>query len=336
MVRVQSARGGVVSAPTGYFRAVFDGRYVYFVPHLNPDESIQASGEVLRLDTTAEFATPQSWSVFDPGDHGIGTDPDGFAGAVFDGRYIYFVPLDAVGGGEGYNGEVIRYDTQSDFLQASSWSAYDSAVHGTVAQPHGYVEAAYDGRYVYFGPYLRQGLIPYSQVLRYDTQLGFQDALAWNTFDPGAQGVGQTPGGYRGVVYDCKNVYFVPFLVDYGSRTFHSETLRYDTKREFQSIDAWSAYNPVTAGSWNIPQGYDGAVFDGRYIYFVPPTIMSTTAPFCATTPGSELPTLRATVSLIPAKASLRSSSQARSRRLRSAPLTFTTSRPPIRMRVIR
>ena len=67
-----------------------------------------------------------------PGDHGVGTDPDGFAGAVFDGRYIYFVPLDSVGGGAGYNGEVIRYDTQSDFLQASSWSAYDSAVHGTV------------------------------------------------------------------------------------------------------------------------------------------------------------------------------------------------------------
>ena len=70
-------------------------------------------------------------------------------------------------------------------------------------------------------------------------------------------------------MYDCKNVYFVPFLAD-GSKTFHSETLRYDTEGNFQGKDAWSAYNPVTSGSWNIPQGYDGAVFDGRYIYFAP------------------------------------------------------------------
>ena len=62
----------------------------------------------------------------------------------------------------------------------------------------------------------------------------------------------------------------MPFLVDYDSRTFHSETLRYDTKAEFQSIGSWSAYNPVAVGLWEIPQGYDGAVFDGRYVYFVP------------------------------------------------------------------
>ena len=159
---VQPAKGRRVSARHAYFRAVFDGRYVYFVPHLRQDGSNIMSGEVLRLDTTAEFAAPQSWSVFDPGDHGVGTAPDGFGGAVFDGRYIYFVPLDAAGRGAGYNGEVIRYDTQSDFGQVSSWSAYDSAVHGTVVEPHGYIEAAYDGRYVYFGPYMRSGPSPYS------------------------------------------------------------------------------------------------------------------------------------------------------------------------------
>ena len=263
-------QAGVVVIPTGYLRAVFDGRYVYFVPNVKQDGSLSAHGTVLRLDTTGEFAAPQAWSVFDPGDHGVGTDPDGFAGAAFDGRYLYLVPLDSVGNGNGYDGEVLRYDTQSDFLQATSWSVYDSSVHGMIVEPHGYFEAAYDGRYIYFGPYLRSGLVPYGQVLRYDTQLGFQDASAWSTFDPGAQGVGQTPGGYRGVVYDCENVYFVPNLADYASRTFHSETLRYDTAGAFQSVDSWAAYNPVTTGLWNVPQGYDGAVFDGRYIYFVP------------------------------------------------------------------
>lgn len=263
-------QAGIVSVPTGYFRAVFDGRYVYFVPHLRQDGSQITRGEILRFDTTGQFALPQSWAVFDPGDHGVGKDPDGFAGAVFDGRYIYFVPMDAEGSGAGYNGEVIRYDTRSDFQQASSWIAYDSSVHGSVTQPHGYIEAAYDGRYVYFGPYMRAGVQAYSQVLRYDTQFGFQDPAGWSTFDPGAHGMGQTPGGYRGVVYDCRNVYFVPFAKSPPAKLFHSETLRYDTTKVFLSVDAWSAYNPVTAGNWDIPQGYDGAVFDGRYLYYAP------------------------------------------------------------------
>ena len=265
-------QAGVVSQPIGYVRAVFDGRYVYFVPHILQDGSMRSTGQILRLDTTQDFIERQSWSVFDPGDHGVGADADGFAGAVFDGRYLYFVPLDAAGGGAGYNGEVIRYDTQADFLQPSAWASYDSAAHGTVLDRHGYFEGTFDGRYVYFGPYMRQGVVPFTQVLRYDTQVGFQEPAAWSTFDPDAQGVGQEAGSYRGVTFDCRNVYFVPFLTDYFSspRKFHSETLRYDTKREFQNIDAWRAFNPVTAGGWSVPQGYDGAVFDGRYIYFVP------------------------------------------------------------------
>ena len=265
-------KAGVVSQPIGYVRAVFDGRYVYFVPHILQDGSMRSTGQILRLDTTQDFIERHAWSVFDPGDHGIGADADGFAGAVFDGRYLYFVPLDAVGGGAGYNGEVIRYDTQADFLQPSAWASYDSAAHGTVLDRHGYFEGTYDGRYVYFGPYMRQGVVPFTQVLRYDTQVGFHEPAAWSTFDPDAQGVGREAGSYRGVTFDCRNVYFVPFLTDYSSspRKFHSETLRYDTNREFQNIDAWRAYNPVTAGGWSAPQGYDGAVFDGRYIYFIP------------------------------------------------------------------
>ena len=72
------------------------------------------------------------------------------------------------------------------------------------------------GAYVYFGPYLRTGspLQPGSS-LRHATRIPGSPGL--EDVDPGAQGVGQNPGGYRGVVYDCRNVYFVPFLVDYNS-----------------------------------------------------------------------------------------------------------------------
>lgn len=54
------------------------------------------------------FTNPVFWSTFDAGDNGVGTDPDGYAGAVFDGRYIYFGPQF---NGTAHYGEVLRYDT---------------------------------------------------------------------------------------------------------------------------------------------------------------------------------------------------------------------------------
>jgi len=59
-------------------RAVFDGRYVYFVPYDNGQYSRTFDGEVLRYDTTAAFDQPSSWATFDAGANGVGDDPDGY------------------------------------------------------------------------------------------------------------------------------------------------------------------------------------------------------------------------------------------------------------------
>jgi hypothetical protein len=78
----------------------FDGRYVYFAP-----SGGTLAWEVVRYDTSAEFGAPTSWTTFDP--RGMVESGATFAGAVFDGRYVYFVPLASNRGG------VLRFDARS-------------------------------------------------------------------------------------------------------------------------------------------------------------------------------------------------------------------------------
>jgi hypothetical protein len=46
---------------SGLFGAVFDGRYVYFVPQHDGNRD----GTVLRFDTHRQFRNPASWSAYD-------------------------------------------------------------------------------------------------------------------------------------------------------------------------------------------------------------------------------------------------------------------------------
>jgi len=104
--------------PKGFLGAVGDGRYVYFVPYYHGSYH----GEFLRYDTHAAFDAAASWTAFDPGVAGLGTNPKGYSGGSFDGRYIYFVPYHD---GSNYSGEILRYDTQSPFDAVASWSVFD-------------------------------------------------------------------------------------------------------------------------------------------------------------------------------------------------------------------
>ena len=108
---------GVGSDPDGYDGAVFDGRYVYFVPRHN---GYRFHGEVLRYDTGEAFDNVSAWSTYDYG-AACGedcTDPNGYIGAVFDGRYVYFAPAN---NGTEYHGEVLRYDTTGGFGDTVHW-----------------------------------------------------------------------------------------------------------------------------------------------------------------------------------------------------------------------
>ena len=83
-----------------------------FLPYIM---EISTMARYLRYDTTSNFESPNSWSTFDAGANGVGVDATGYQGAVFDGKYVYFVPLIS---NSGFHGEVLRYDTTSNFESA--------------------------------------------------------------------------------------------------------------------------------------------------------------------------------------------------------------------------
>lgn len=75
---------------TGFVGAAFDGRYVYFVPSVNATGGY--SSVLLRYDTSRSFRDSGSWISYDISNQN--SNALGFAGAVFDGESIYFVPYD--------------------------------------------------------------------------------------------------------------------------------------------------------------------------------------------------------------------------------------------------
>jgi len=285
----------------GFFGAVFDGRYVYFVPQKNGTEH---HGNVLRYDTHGEFTASSSWSAYNAGvTSGLRTV--GYYGGVFDGRYVFFIPRTD---GTNYHTRVLRYDTHGDFTSPESWRAHDAGyafscqnaafdgrylywcpgyeqdktpnhcsrmlrydTHGALSDPESYVVydaantggldircfdgALFDGRYVYFVPLDVPG-----KMLRYDTSGGFTDRRSWQAFDA-AEVSGLKTGACVGATFDGRYVYYAPYA--------NSVVMRFDTRRRFMDGAAWAAYDAGQTSGLTA-KGYDGAIFDGRYVYFIP------------------------------------------------------------------
>jgi len=243
----------------GYYGAVYDGRYVFFVPRF---DGVNHHSRILRYDTRGEFKNAESWSAYDAG------NPVSYQNAAFDGRYIYFAPgyesdkaTDEPPGNpaaerytKGPSGKVLRYDTQGGFTDPGSYVTYDAGnTSGLSAKC--YDGAVYDGRYVFFAPLDSIGI-----VLRYDTQGDFATPESWQ-----AQDVNETlessMGQCVGAVFDGRYVYYVPYA--------NSVVARYDTQGEFEDAGSWIAYDAGCTSGLKT-KGYDGAVFDGRYVYFIP------------------------------------------------------------------
>lgn len=254
-------------ATRGYYGAVSDGRHIYYVPC----RMAHFHGFVMRFDTEGDFQAPESWQAYDASSTG-GMIMRGFAGGVFDGRYIYFVPYANDVDQMERHARVLRYDTHGAFADAASWAAYDaSGLMGIPTQRAGllgYDGAVYDGeRYVYLVPYGDQQAA-HGFALRYDTRddPGFDQAARWTVFN--VQAVpGLTHKGYYGGTFDGRYVYYVPFAD--GPDAFHGEVLRYDSQAPFDAAESWASYDASSAGE-GATVGYKGATFDGRYVYFVP------------------------------------------------------------------
>ena len=232
-----------------YFGAVFDGRYVYFAPQHY--ERTEAHGIVLRCDTQGGFDDPDSYAAYDAG-HTDGLNTEGYYGAMFDGRYVYFVPRQDE---EGYHSRVLRYDTKGEFKDEASWAAYD------VGEAHSHQGVAFDGRFIYFSPGFtgdpRKEDTYSARVIRCDTEGDFKDPATWKVYDA-ANTSGLETYCYDGAGFDGRYVYFAPLL--------NGNVLRCDTQGAFDDPASWSAYAAARLGM----EMCVGTVFDGRYMYFVP------------------------------------------------------------------
>jgi hypothetical protein len=176
----------------GFSGVVFDGRYLYFVPHKTADV------RAVRYDTSASFDMASSWSVFDLTP--VGEYAGGFTGGVFDGRYVYFVP--ASGGEFNHRNSVVtRYDTQAEFTDAAAWSGFDTKdISGNDAWT--FTGGAFDGRYLYLVP--SNG----SPFLRYDTQAGFDAPGSWESLF--LNRVSTNASRYSGASFDGQYIYLSP------------------------------------------------------------------------------------------------------------------------------
>ena len=234
----------------------FDGRYLY----LAPDEAA-SDDYFLRYDTQyaadgAGFTNRLAWVAFTPS---ATTELD-FAGTVFDGRYVYYVPR---GYDDGFDyttpGVVVRYDSQYATGDASVSSFSDQAAWATFAPTQISASASsfqggvYDGTYVYFIPSGGDA----TALLRYDPKGNFDVAESWSTVDLST--IGGSHYGGAGAVFDGRYLSIVPVTGGY-------DALQYDTKRAFES----SSFVPYAVPGSVSGTAYGGGAFDGQNAYFVP------------------------------------------------------------------
>jgi hypothetical protein len=238
----------------GFCGAVFDGRFIEFVPFRH---QTGVSGISARLDTTADFTAPAAWSTFNLAT--LGPDVAAYCGGVFDGRYVYYVPDIFIGDAGGVqSGLVARYDTTSAFGSSASWATFDT----TSVNPNAafFRTGAFDGRFAYFLPSGNSDAPLGTTVARLDTQGTFTDAAAWSTFD--TTSVSPNSSGFGGSAYDGRFLYFTgqsnPPATD-------GPVFTLDTQAPFSSLSSWNALDTATDG---LGANFGSAVFDGQFVYF--------------------------------------------------------------------
>ncbi len=215
-----------------YVGGTFDGRYVYFVPN-------EAPNLALRYDTMGAFASPASWSTFDT--ESVNINAYGFMGAVFDGRYVYYIPWYSSGAVSNY---LARYDTTAPFTSGSSWSIVSPPLGG-------FQGGTFDGRYIYMAQITGSA----GPLVRYDTTT--PDAGSpWSTFD--MHSVDSHAYWLFGALFDGRHVYV--------ESTSSGYIAQYDT---MGALDAGASYAFFDVGATPLSvAGLANGAFDGRYAYF--------------------------------------------------------------------
>ena len=269
----------------------FDGRYIYFAPN--------STSIITRYDTTLGFDTGAAWSVFDV--HALSVP----AGLGFFRRGLRR-PLRLLRcrttrrPQRAYTGTItVRFDKNGSFTtNGPQWTVFDLttlplADAGTLV---GFAGGTYDGQNVYLVPDLDQTM-RVSRVIRYTPALAgdgggvpvdagdagdagngdaghdggvpeagppvFSTEAAFSAFDLTTKD--NAAAGYVGAVFDGHFTYLAPLTNNSNGQGI---VARYDTTLGFTTGTAWGVFDLTAINTDAV--GFNGASFDGRYVYLVP------------------------------------------------------------------
>ena len=243
-----------LDSTASYSGAVSDGRYTYFVPN--------KTTKVIVYDNTASdagvaFTAASSFSAYD-----LGTGNTGFTGGVFDGTYVYFAPS---------NGSVAaRHDTQSPIM--SAWdigsTGFDLGASFGLGPATHFWGGAYDGSRVYLTPNATQSWT----LAAYTTSGTFGASSGWSVcaLNPGVVGFSAS-SAFVGAAFDGRRLFLVPSGKPTGAAAL--PVVAYDTTQPFCPANlssTYSKFDPTTLPGGANAAGFQGAAFDGHYVYFIP------------------------------------------------------------------
>lgn len=240
------ALGAQDSYSVGWDSSCFDGRYIYFAPE--QFYGFTFAGYYIRYDTTLPFAMTTSYTSYKLTN--VNSQFSEIDGLAFDGRYIYMTLINVFGSSIYF----ARQDTWAPFDQTASYSLFDmSQINSLITQM---ISPVFTGSYVYF-------LTNKSNLLvRYSVDSGFDLASSYNYFSLGSLVVGLN--GLSTIGYDGQFIY----IANDGSPTVNC-IISYDETKEFSSSLSYEVFSLLGISNLSVIS-FNGASFDGRYIYFCP------------------------------------------------------------------
>ncbi len=242
-----------------YWGVLSDGRHTYFVP--NKTTKVLAFDNGGPGDAGSDFTNASNFTSYD-----LGTGNGGYWGGTFDGTYVYFAP---------FSGSVVaRHDTALPVtagwdVGATGFDLNTNFVLGATAHFWG---GAYDGNHVYMVPNATQSWT----LGAYSTAGTFNDYGSWSTCALGTTLLSgsSASSAFVGAAFDGKRLLLVPFgtaVADSGAASV--PVVAYDTTQPLcpsTLSSAYTTFDPTTLGGGTGAAGFEGAAFDGHYVYLIP------------------------------------------------------------------
>ena len=273
-----------------YSTCVFDGHYIYFIPHKNHSGAL-LNGLLTRYDISKPFHNIASYQTFDLST--VNANTVCYDNAIFEQGYIYFIPKknDNVG----FFGLFMRYNTNLSFTDINSYQFIDLQLSEAGSFAVGFNCAISDGRYIYLFPFANDvSCINTSLIVQFDTTGPFFDpnfpltqlSYSFQTFYSSAVDVDSCLFG--SCVFDGRFIYLTSYFKN-NYTDYSSLITIYDTQNQngFISTLSYSVYDISSYDSDY--KCVTSSFFDGRYLYFIsnPPsdtlgeiTILDITIPF--------------------------------------------------------